>query len=96
MTIRFVDAAEGELDAAFRHYESQSPGLGADFLTELTVVVKRILEFPDAWRELDTGVRCCRLKRFPYGVVYTLHSNEIIGLGVTHPASQTNALETQT
>lgn len=84
MRIRFVEAAEAELDATFRHYERESAGLGPDFLTELTIAVNRILEFPDAWQELELGIRCCRLKRFPYGVVYSLRSNDIIVLGVTH------------
>ena len=78
MTVRFVDAAEAELDEAFRHYESESPGLGAHFLTELTIVVNRILEFPDAWQKLEGGIRCCRFKRFPYGVVYAVRSNYIV------------------
>jgi toxin ParE2 len=82
--VRFVDAAEAELDTAFQHYESEVSGLGADFLTEVTLVVSRILELPNAWQELESGVRCCRLKRFPYGVIYSLRHDHIVVLGVTH------------
>ena len=57
MTIRFVEAAEAELGAALGHYESESPGV--------TSVVNRLAEFPDAWQELESGVRRCRLNRFP-------------------------------
>ena len=65
MTIRFVEAAEAELGAALGHYERESPGLGAEFLVEVTSVVNRLAEFPDAWQELESGVRRCRLNRFP-------------------------------
>ena len=55
VTIRFVEAAEAELDAALGHYESESPGLGAEFLVEVISVVNRIAEFPDACQELESG-----------------------------------------
>jgi hypothetical protein len=54
VTIRFVETAEAELDAALRYYEGE-PGLGAEFLTEVISVVNRIAEFPEAWQE--GGVR---------------------------------------
>lgn len=84
MTIRFVETAEAELDAALRYYERESPGLGADFLTELISAVNRIAEFPEAWQELEIGVRRCRLIRFPYGIVYSRKAEDIIVLGVAH------------
>jgi hypothetical protein len=55
VTIRLVVAAEAELDAALGHYESESPGLGAEFLVEVISVVNRIAEFPDACQELESG-----------------------------------------
>jgi plasmid stabilization system protein ParE len=83
VTIRLVEAAEAELDAALGHYESESPGLGAEFLVEVISVVNRIAEFP---RMSGAGewVRRCRLNRFPYGIVYSLKADDIIVLGVAH------------
>jgi len=84
VTVRFVGAAEAELDAALGYYDSESPELGAEFLAEVISVVNRIAEFPGAWQELETGVRRCRLNRFPYGIVYSLSGKDIIVLGVGH------------
>lgn len=83
--VQFVEAAEAELDQAFHYYyEGELPGLGAEFLVEVSFVVDRVAEFPEAWQELVPGVRRCRLNRFPYGVVYVRRRNEIVVLAVAH------------
>jgi toxin ParE2 len=84
VTIKFVGAAEAELDEALAYYEHESAGLGAEFLAEVISVVNRIAEFPGAWQELETGVRRCRLNRFPCGIVYSRSGNDIVVLGVAH------------
>jgi plasmid stabilization system protein ParE len=84
VTIRFVETAEAELDAALRYYEGESPGLGAEFLTEVISVVNRIAEFPEAWQEVESGIRRCRLSRFPYGIIYSREGGGILVLAVAH------------
>jgi toxin ParE2 len=97
VTIRFVETAEAELDLALRFYDRESPGLGAEFLTEIISVMNRIVEFPDAWQELEAGIRRCRLSRFPYGIVYSRKGDDILVLGVAHlhrkPESWTTRLK---
>jgi plasmid stabilization system protein ParE len=84
VTVRFIPAAEAELDDAFRYYEEESPGLGARFLSEVDAVVKRIVELPDAWQELEAGIRRAQLPRFPYGIIYTREDAHVIVLSVFH------------
>ena len=84
MTIRFVELAEAELDDAVRYYENESSGLGAEFLAEVISAVNRIAEFPKAWQQLETGLRRCRLNRFPYGIIYARREDVIIVLAVAH------------
>ena len=75
MKVRFVAAAKAGLDAILRYYEKQPPGLGADFLDEVTSAVNQIAEFPDAWQLLEPEIRRYRINRFPYGIVYTQRGN---------------------
>ncbi len=84
MTIRFVELAEVELDEAIHYYEGESTGLGAEFLDEVISALNRIAEFPEAWQQLEFGVRRSRLNRFPYGLVYSRSRGDIIVLGVAH------------
>ena len=51
---------------------------------EVIAAVNRIVEFPNAWQQLDFGLRRCRLHRFPYGVTYVQRAGDIIVLAVTH------------
>lgn len=84
MTVRFLEVAEIELDQAFRWYKSQAPGLGDIFLIELLSAAERVSLYPEAWHSLDEGLRRCRLNRFPYGLIYTIESGDILVLAVAH------------
>ena len=42
MKIEFLDAAEIELDDAFKWYEAQQKNLGVQFLTEFDAAIRRI------------------------------------------------------
>lgn len=48
MTIRFLRAARTDLRDAVRYYESQSPGLGAEFRAEVRSAIERIEALSDA------------------------------------------------
>jgi len=49
MKLRFLAIAETEQAEAATYYESQSVGLGSDFVRELHRTVGRILLHPYAW-----------------------------------------------
>ncbi len=84
MTVRFLKVAQVELREAVRFYESQAPGLGADFLLEVTAAVERITEFPVAWQTVDVELRRCQLGRFPYALVYSEEGDGILIVAVAH------------
>ena len=70
MTVRFLEVAQQELDESVIHYDDESPGLGNAFLLETLAAIERIRKFPDAWHPLGKEIRRCRLRRFPYGLIY--------------------------
>jgi toxin ParE2 len=84
VTVRLLEIAEIELDQAVHWYGAQAPGLGEAFLIEVLSAADRIVRFPEAWHPLGEGVRRCRLSRFPYGLIYTIDSGNILVLAVAH------------
>lgn len=70
MKVKFLEMAQVELDQAIAYYNSESPGLGEDFLDEVVKALKRIGEHPEAWHRLSERTRRCQTRRFPYGLIY--------------------------
>ena len=84
MNIRLLEPAQAELDEAVAWYADQSPGLGDAFLLETLRALKLIDQFPQAWHPLTPLIRRCRLKRFPYSVIYALADADVLVLAVAH------------
>ena len=84
MKARFTLAAEFELDEAIAFYEKCGPGLGQELLREVANTVALIEEFPEAWPSLSDQDRACRVKRFPYRLVYFIDEDGIVVLAVAH------------
>jgi plasmid stabilization system protein ParE len=72
----FHPAAEAELNEAVDYYDECQKGLGQEFLKEIYRAVQNILTFPYAWSPLSVSTRRCLSKRFPYGVVYLVVSDD--------------------
>jgi len=84
MKCLFHPEAEAELEQAAIFYEEYEEGLGFDFLLEVHSAVDRIISYPNAWTLMDDEIRRCLIKRFPYGILYTESSGEIIVLAIMH------------
>ena len=77
---------EAHADAleAYRWYESQERGLGAEFREELHAAINRLRKAPKSNRTLLRETRRARLKRFPYGVFYRDYADVIVVVAVMH------------
>ena len=84
MKVRFLKPAQVEVDDAFAWYETQSRGLGTQFLDDFDRAIRRIVVYPLASTEMDEGLRRCLLSRFPYGIIYGIDSETIIIVAVAH------------
>ena len=84
MRARFLSPAEWELVQAARHYESQVPTLGFDFLAEIHRVVTSIEESPEAAPIVKGAIRRRIVRRFPYAILYKIDPAEIVILAVMH------------
>jgi toxin ParE2 len=84
VNVRVLEIAQRELDEAVSYYNGQVAGLGDAFLLEAIATIERIRQFPDAWHPLGKNVRRCRLRRFPYGLIYHADETGVLVVAVAH------------
>ena len=77
MSFVFHPVAEQEFNAAIDYYEEIDPALGYDFATEVYAAIQRAVSLPEAWIAIDGDIRRSLVKRFPYGVLYSLEDDSI-------------------
>ena len=77
LRVSFNRLAERELNDAALYYERESPGLGMKFLDEIDRYIAAILKNPNAGQSIRGPVRRRLLRKFPYGILYSVKENEI-------------------
>lgn len=82
MSYWFHPDAENEFNQAIDYYEKIETGLGYDFAIEIYNTIQRSLIYPEAWPILQGDVRRCLVRRFPYGVLYSIEPNGLYILAV--------------
>lgn len=75
-------AAAFEIADATTAYEATRPGLGRDFLHELSRARVQIERFPAGCQQVLPGIRRCLIHRFPFGVIYRCLPDRIEVLAV--------------
>jgi plasmid stabilization system protein ParE len=84
MKHRFAEEALEEFIAAGRYYNQQVPGLGDAFVDEVEAGIRTILNGPEVWRVVEDGVRRHLIRRFPYGIYYTIEGDVVVVWAVKH------------
>ncbi len=82
--VSFHEAAEGELNEAADFYDLASPELGRVFIDEVQRTVGKIAEFPESSPLILGHIRKKPIAKFPYSVIYSIHSDEIRILAIAH------------
>jgi toxin ParE2 len=81
---RFIAPAQQELDTAVERYNAKAPSLGYALFDEVVSASQRLCDFPELWPKVRQGIRRCRLKRFPYSLLYRADAGEIVVIAVMH------------
>ena len=68
-------------DAAI-YYERESHGLGGKFLDEVARYIDAIVQNPNAGAKVRGEIRRRILRKFPYGILYSVRGNGIRVLAV--------------
>ncbi|WP_414703738.1 type II toxin-antitoxin system RelE/ParE family toxin [Povalibacter sp.] len=86
MTFRpfFRKAARLEYDEAASWYESQRPGLGIEFVSEIGHALLQACEMPQRFPRMLADIRCVRVRRFPYSIFFRVRSDQLVVVSVFH------------
>jgi toxin ParE1/3/4 len=80
----FRPEAEAEIFAAAEWYEKRKLGLAAELLRALDAVIAAVERNPHQFPQVHGEKRRALLRRFPYGVIFSVSGEEIIVLACTH------------
>jgi hypothetical protein len=82
---RFHRAALTEHLDQVAFYESQLPGLGADYLGEFESTMVRICSNPKTYPNIEaSALHKVGMRRFPFHVIYMIHKDQILVLAIAH------------
>ncbi len=70
-------------DAAL-YFEERAPGLGTDFTIEVEDAIQQVTQAPDRWRCVDEDIHRFLVRRFPYGILYTVEDEYVLIVAVMH------------
>jgi plasmid stabilization system protein ParE len=77
---------EAELDVAIAAswYEAQRPGLGAEFIDDVSRTVMTLADNPLRNRVVQAGVRRLMARRFPYAIAYRVDGDAVMVISILH------------
>ena len=84
LVVIISDRAATKLAEAVAWYEAERAGLGLEFLDAVDAVCALLLRHPEIGIEVRPRIRRALLRRFPYGVFYSLHEHRVRLLAVLH------------
>ena len=84
--LEFHWEVQPDIDSAFRWYERQRPGLGAEFLEAVEDALTEISDHPKRYGFAERDVREFALNRFPHAIYYRVLPNRVRILAVHHSA----------
>ncbi len=70
-------------DAAL-YYDERTPGLGADFTVEVETALQQVLGCPERWGCVEEDIRRFLVRRFPYGLLYTIEADHVMIVAIMH------------
>ncbi len=84
--MRFVFHPEAlqEYEDAVLYYRDISPSLASVFIKKMEEGIQKVIEYPEAWQEVETGIRRHLVQRFPYGIYYSIQDDYIMITAVMH------------
>lgn len=89
MTIVVHSGAAAEIEEAAQYYANIDSKLAAALLRELRRMLAQISSFPQGCPTLSVGTfRQCRLKKFPYVVIYEVRSTDVLVVAMAHAKRQ--------
>ena len=83
-SVEFHPEVQDEFISAAQFYESQTGGLGLDFLLTVQRTYERLIEFPASGPPFGRRLRRLLVPKFPYGLLYRVEPERIYIVAVMH------------
>ena len=90
MHLELHPEARSELRSAALWYDERRPGLGDEFIAEVSAALDRIGDGPEScpeWprtRAVSPLIRKATIQRFPYLIAFEKHEQHVLVLAVAH------------
>lgn len=90
MRLELHPEARVELRSAALWYDERRPGLGDEFIAEVSAILARIGDAPESYppwpRQRAAGpvIRKATIQRFPYVIAFEKHEHHVLVLAVAH------------
>ena len=84
--IRYHPLFDCDVREAAGWYDRRSPGLGDAFVELVRATVDDVIADPHRFGQFSADCRCARVPRFPYVILFAIHPDELLLLGVMHTA----------
>jgi plasmid stabilization system protein ParE len=78
------DDARRELFEARDYYDEQRQGYGERFVEAVEAEFALLLQFPNIGRRIRKRVRRRTIARWPCGIVYMIHGEELVVIAIAH------------
>jgi plasmid stabilization system protein ParE len=76
--------AEAEIAESIDWYEARGKGLGSEFLRAVDAAIANVVRNPAAYPIVLGEVRRAPVRRFPYSVIYTADTEELLVIACFH------------
>lgn len=77
-------SAATEIDAAYRWYEGERPGLGEEFLEAVNHMIRVIAGHPERFPIVHRDTRRVLLSKFPFSILYRLKAGHVVVVACFH------------
>ena len=88
MKVRAVEAAKQEIAGAIAYHRGISSILGDRFERALNRAILEMIDYPTMHPYVSDKHRRRRMKKFKYGIVYEIISDEIVIIAFMHQSRQ--------
>lgn len=80
----FIPKTLTEYSEAVQYYAERRVELAQAFIDAVEEAIYRVRESPMRWSVFEEDIRRCLVRKFPYGILYTIEQDYILILAVMH------------
>lgn len=78
MRVEYHPSTVTDLNRAIEFYNRQRPGLGAECRDAVYDAINQLQETPMRYRIVESDVRRCFVRRFPFSILYRVIDDEVV------------------